>query len=139
MDGVEKLNRIDLVHAIFEARRSGDYELMLLGFAPDARYRLAGRPKEVPFGGDHHGHEGIRRLYQNVESNLVLDDLDVGDVVMSEDRAVTRITYLTTNRKTGKSYEMQAAVLMVFGEDGRVCSYTEMYDTAKLSRRVRGD
>jgi hypothetical protein len=34
---------------------------------------------------------------------------------------------------------MQAAVMMVFGPDGRVCSYTELYDTAKLSRRVRGD
>lgn len=139
MDGVEKLNRIDLVHAIFEARRVGDYELMLLGFTEDVRYRLAGRPQDVPFGGEHHGHTGVRRLYQSVEGSLILDDLDVGDVVMSDDRAVTRITYLTTNRHTGKSYEMQAAVMMVFGPDGRVCSYTELYDTAKLSRRVRGD
>jgi ketosteroid isomerase-like protein len=139
MDGVEKLNRIDLVHALFEARRNGDYELMLLGFTPDVRYRLAGRAKDVPFGGEHHGHEGVRRLYQTVAGSLVLDDLEVGDVIMADDRAVTRITYLTTNRRTGKTYEMQAAVLLVFGPDGRVCSYTEMYDTAQHSRRVRGD
>jgi ketosteroid isomerase-like protein len=139
MDGVEKLNRIDLVHAIFEARRNHDYELMLLGFTPDVRYRLSGRPKESPFGGEHHGHEGVRRLYQSVEGSLALDDLDVGDVIMSDDRAVTQITYLTTNRRTGKSYELQAAVLLVFGSDGRVCSYTEMYDTTQLSRCVSGE
>lgn len=133
-------NPVEVVEELYRLFGEGKLEETLELMHPDVVLSEPGDVAVVPWAGEFHGHEGVRRFYQALADALteveILPDslrlLGVGDravMAMGTERGVASAT--------GKTYLTNSAWFWEF-TDGRISRLFAFHDTAAMVEALRG-
>ena len=132
-------NPVDLVQRLYrlfgEGRLDETFELM----APDIVLQEPGDPNLLPWAGEFHGHDGLRRFYDGLAAGLSQIDID-GNALRFLPAGKCAVLVLGTERgtaaTTGRTYVTRSAWVWEV-RDGFITQLTAYHDTAAMADAMR--
>ncbi|MCT9935291.1 nuclear transport factor 2 family protein [Planotetraspora sp. A-T 1434] len=123
----ESTNPFDVVHAVYAALNAGDVPALFALTDPEVDIYQS---EELPYGGHHHGYDGMKVFLEGVRTALD-SQIEIGELYRAGDKVVQIGRTRGTARATGVSFD--AAEVQVWGvRDGRIVSLTVFTDTDAL-------
>jgi ketosteroid isomerase-like protein len=120
----------DLYRLFGEGRLEETFELI----HPEVTLVEPGDPAVVPWAGQVHGHEGVRRFYEGLGGALSEIEIDPESLTlepMPADRVLATGAERGTVARTGRSYETRSAWIWTV-VDGRISGLIAYHDTAAM-------
>jgi ketosteroid isomerase-like protein len=112
-----------------------DIEEALTYFTVGAKVVLGRDRRAMPYFGCYQGPEAIRRAFRGVEIEYDVLSQDISDMVIDQDRVVTRRVCRMRHRGTGKVMNVDFCDWMRF-QDGLVCELSLAPETSQLEELV---
>lgn len=132
----EPLDVIAILYELFgQGRLDETFDLM----DPEVRLVEPGDPDVVPWAGEFHGHDGLRRFYDGLATGLSSISIDPETLRLEpigDDRVLALGTERGTSARTGESYITQSAWVWTV-RDGRVAQLRAYHDTEAMTRALR--
>lgn len=115
-------DHVALLRQAYDAMAAGDSATVVAAFAEDGILHVA---TDGPFGGDHKGHEAIRRLLGGLfEWTGGTLRMEVQEIFADEEHGVTLLTETATRAKDGATLDLRETHLCRF-LNGRI---VELWD-----------
>lgn len=106
-------------------------------FAPDIVWTSVGAPNRMETAGEWRGMDGVRQYYAALAASWTLSGITIDEIVTQDDRRfAVRINVTAQSHVTGKAVRFEK-VDFVTMRDGKVTTYSEIFDTAPLIRAAR--
>ena len=121
--------------ALLERLADHAIEQALTYFTPSATVMLGRDRRAMPYFGAYEGPEAIRRAFRGVEIEYDVLSQDISDMVIDQDRVVTRRVCRMRHRGTGKVMDVDFCDWMRF-QDGLVCELRLAPETSQLEELV---
>jgi ketosteroid isomerase-like protein len=112
-----------------------DIEQAMTYFSDVATLILGRDRRAMPYFGSHQGPEAIRRAFRAVEIEYDVLRQDIRDMVIDQDRVVTRRVCRMRHRGTGKVLNVDFCDWIRF-QDGLVCELSLAPETSQLEELV---
>ena len=121
--------------ALLERLADHDIEQAITYFTPCATVVLGRDRRAMPYFGAYQGPEAIRRAFRGVEIEYDVLRQDIRDMVIDQDRVVTRRVCRMRHRGTGKVMNVDFCDWMRF-QDGLVCELSLSPESSQLEELV---
>ena len=121
--------------ALLERLADHDIEQALTYFTACATVVLGRDRRAMPYLGSYQGPEAIRRAFRAVEIEYDVLRQDITDMVIDQDRVVTRRVCRMRHRGTGKVMNVDFCDWMRF-QNGLVCELSLTAETSQLEELV---
>ena len=121
--------------ALLERLADHDIEQAMTYFTAGATVVLGRDRRAMPYFGAHQGPEAIRRALRGVEIEYDVLRQDIVDMVIDQDRVVTRRVCRMRHRGTGKVMNVDFCDWMRF-QDGLVCELSLSPESSQLEELV---
>jgi ketosteroid isomerase-like protein len=119
---------------IYAAINRGDVDELAADVAHDVEWSL---PEQVPWGGTHHGPDGIRAFAAVFRDHVDGNWADPDDFLVAEDRIVVVGRLRGAARATGIEFEVGFAHVWTL-TDGVASHLRGFYDTAPIVAALKG-
>lgn len=96
---------------------------------------LADGGAKQPYTAPKNGRDEMREYLEGLTGTFSMDLWEIDDTIAKGDRVVVLGRTGWTNRETGKSFVTPVAMITRW-RDGRMCEYTEFYDTARIAETM---
>jgi uncharacterized protein len=127
-------DEVQALRRIYAAINRGDVDELASDVAHDIEWNL---PEHVPWGGTHHGPDGIRAFAELFRDHIDGNWADPDDFLLSEDRVVVIGRLRGQARATGQQFEVEFAHVWTF-TDGVASRLRGYYDTAPVVAALEG-
>jgi ketosteroid isomerase-like protein len=127
-------DEVQALQRIYAAINRGDAEELAADVAHDIEWNL---PEHVPWGGTHHGPDGIRAFAETFTDHIDGNWADPDDFLVAEDRVVVIGRLRGEARATGQEFEVEFAHVWTF-TDGVASRLRGYYDTAPVIAALEG-
>jgi ketosteroid isomerase-like protein len=124
---------VDAVRRAHEAFDRGDIGALLEELDPEVRWES---PETLPQGGVWNGHEEVGRFFQTVGETYEELDVQVGELIDAGDHVIDLGSMSGRVRGAGAISDDRYCFIWKLG-DGKVVSFTEYQDTAKIAEARR--
>ena len=121
--------------ALLERLAHHDIEQAMTYFTACATLVLGRDRRAMPYFGAYQGPEAIRRAFRGVEIEYLVLRQDISDMVIDQDRVVTRRVCRMRHRGTGKVMNVDFWDWMRF-QNGLVCELNLSPETSQLEELV---
>ena len=121
--------------ALLERLADHDIEQAMSYFTACATVVLGRDRRAMPYFGAYQGPEAIRRAFRGVEIEYDILRQEISDIVIDQDRVVTRRVCRTRHRVTGKVMNVNFCDWMRF-QDGLVCELSLSPESSQLEELV---
>ncbi len=123
------------LRAAYDAYVRGEPDIAIFG--DDIVWTSVGAPNRMETAGEWHGLDGVLQYYAALGASWALSEFTVEEVVTQDDRRfAVRIQVTAKSNVTGKAVHFEKADLVTM-EDGKITTYSEIYDTAPMIRAAR--
>ncbi len=129
----------DVIAEVFHLFGAGRLEETFALMDPDVVLLEPGDPELLPWAGEFHGHEGVRRFYEGLGTSLSRIEIDPDSLSLTAldgGRVLALGTEEGTVSKTGRRYETQSAWIWTVRE-GRITHLRAFHDTAAMVDALR--
>jgi len=120
---------------LLERLADHDIDRALTYFTACATVRLGRDRRAMPYFGSYEGPEAIRRAFRGIEIEYDVLRQDISDMVIDQDRVVTRRICRMRHRGTGKVMNVDFCDWFQF-QDGLVCDLSLAPETLQLAALV---
>jgi ketosteroid isomerase-like protein len=130
---------VEAIHALYDARQTGDFEEYLSYFAPEARMTVIGNPVLNPQSGLRVGRDSIDRYIRQVHDENVYLGHAIDHILAEGDHVVVRWHIDLRLAQSGREARFDALDHLRI-RDNRIVEITQFYDTgtmALLKGRIR--
>lgn len=121
-------HEVQALQRIYAAVNRGDTEELAADVAHDIEWNL---PDYVPWGGTHHGPDGIHAFAERFRDHVEGNWADPDDFLDAQDRVVVLGRLRGRARETGRDFEVGFAHVWTF-TDGVASRLRGFYDTAPV-------
>jgi len=125
---------VQAVKRIYSALNRGDVDELAADVAHDIEWSL---PERVPWGGTHHGPDGIRAFADLFSEHVDGNWADPDDYLLAEDRVVVLGRLRGQARVSGREFEVEFAHVWTL-TDGVASRLRGFYDTAPVIAALEG-
>jgi ketosteroid isomerase-like protein len=125
---------VDALRRIYAAVNRGDVDELAADVAHDVEWSL---PDHVPWGGTHHGPDGIRAFADLFREHVDGTWADPDDFLEADDRIVVVGRLRGQARDTGRAFEVGFAHVWTL-TDGVASHLRGFYDTAPVLAALEG-
>jgi uncharacterized protein len=127
-----------VVLRLYAAFGQGDMQGIMDVLAEDVDWLFVGRPEDVPFAGQRHGHEQMKEFFGIVgETAGEIYEFGPREVMSFDDKVLVLGHERVRVRATGRVFETDWAHLFTV-HDGKIVRLREFYDTATMAEAFRG-
>jgi uncharacterized protein len=127
-----------VVLRLYAAFGQGDMQGIMDVLAEDVDWLFVGRPEDVPFAGQRHGHEQMKEFFRIVgETAGEIYEFGPREVMSFDDKVLVLGHERVRVRATGRVFETDWAHLFTV-HDGKIVRLREFYDTATMAEAFRG-
>jgi ketosteroid isomerase-like protein len=123
-DGIEAF-----VLGLYNARVTGDMDVLAGIFAGDATFQIAGSPGHSLLATVAEGHEGVMALLQTIVDTLELENLTILDLLVEDNKVAVRWRATVHQVTSGEIHTSELADFIEI-RNGKVVSFIEFLDTA---------
>jgi ketosteroid isomerase-like protein len=126
---------VEIVRQLYDSFLHGDIPAILQRLSPDVEWHEppAGPP---PFGGSHHGREGVARFFQRLAELVEPESFEPWSYFAQGDTVVALGHYRFRVRETGKAWETDWAMVWEFRR-GEVVRFQILKDSAAEAAAMR--
>jgi ketosteroid isomerase-like protein len=115
-----------------QLRRETLFDLL----AEDVEWHVAGPVELFPWGGAHHGHDGVRRWFATLNEAMAYSMFELRELYEDGDTVVEVIVAAGEARATGEPFASEVVRIWSF-RDGKAIRVRSYYDTYAYARALR--
>jgi ketosteroid isomerase-like protein len=127
---------MQIVESLYRAFGQGDMATILGLLAEDIDWYFNGRPEDVPFAGQRHGHQAMIEFFTTIAQTSAVYEFAPREVMAFDDKVLVlgheRVCALATDR----IFETDWAHLYTI-QGGKIVRLREYYDTAAMAAAYR--
>lgn len=125
---------LEILRRIYTAVQRGDTDELKRSVAHDIEWVL---PETVPWGGTHHGPEGVEAVYEIYREHADGIWPDPDDLLVADDRAVVLGRLSARARATGRRFEVPFVHVWTLS-DGVPARFRAYFDSAPITAALEG-
>lgn len=115
---------IAIVQSLYADFAKGDTAALFRNVSPDIRIRQSA---ELPWGGEYHGHDGLRQFFANLTRHLNNTALPIDRYLDSDNHVIAIGRTQGTVRANNKPFDVPLAHIWTL-EDGLATAFTPYID-----------
>jgi ketosteroid isomerase-like protein len=114
-----------------QLRRDALFDLL----ADDVEWHATGPLELFPWGGTHHGHDGVRRWFATLNDTMAYSKFELRELYEDGDTVVEVIVAAGEARATGEPFASEVVRIWSF-RDGKAIRVRSYYDTYAYARAL---
>ena len=123
---------------LYAAFGRGDVPGILGLLADDVDWHFVGRPEDIPFAGQRHGHRQMVEFFTIIGQTVEVLAFGPREVIACEDKVLVLGHERVRVRATERLFETDWAHLYTI-QDGKIARLREFYDTATVAAAFRSN
>lgn len=124
---------VEAVRAVFAHAGKGEWDELEAHFSDDL---VIHEPASLPYGGEWHGRDALRRLYATVMGYWEDPEVVVDAIVDGEEWAVAILRFTMTSKVTGERFTQFVSEATRVADGKVVEMRIHYFDTAELVRQT---
>jgi ketosteroid isomerase-like protein len=128
---------VSLIQGLYAAFGRGEIAKIIAAMAPDATWRLVGRPSDHPLLGTRKGQAGVQEFFDTLAKTQDATEFSPREFYPSGDKVFVLGHYAWKLRKTGRTAESDFIHIFTV-KSGKVVQFQEFTDTAIFAEAYRG-